>query len=57
MLNDDRLIRHEMHADPDRQVSDDLRHLLLQGLAELQEVCACLHPDCECDRWLAVEAK
>ena len=44
-----------MHADADRQVGHDLRHLLLQSLAELEEVGAGLHPDGESDRGLALE--
>ena len=56
LLDDHWLIRHQMDPNPDRQVGQDLRHFLLQGLAELQEVCTCFHPDRECDGWLAVEA-
>ena len=55
LLDDDRLIGDEMHADADRQFADDLDHLLLQRLAELQQVRAGLHADGKADGRLAVE--
>ena len=57
LLDDDGLIGHEVHADADRQLADDPVHLLLQRLAELQQVGAGLHADGEADRGLAVEAE
>ena len=54
MLDDDRLIGDQMNADADRQVGNDLRHLLLQRLAEVKQVCAGLHADGKPDCRLAV---
>src|ERR1700682_3382060 len=45
-----------MNSQADRLLSQDLRHFLLQRLAELQQVRAGLHPDRERDGGLAVEA-
>ena len=56
LLDDHWLIRHQMDPNPDRQVGHDLRHFLLQSLAELQEVRAGLHSDRERDGRLTVEA-
>ena len=44
-----------MHADADGQFADDLVHLLLQRLAEVQQVRAGLHADGKADGGLALE--
>ena len=55
LLDHDGLIGHEVHADADGQFADDLVHLLLQRLAELQQVRAGLHADGKADGRLALE--
>src|SRR5262245_57759073 len=54
-LDDDRLIRHLVHSDPDWQLANDLVHLLLQGLAEMQNVGAGFHVDREADGRLSID--
>src|SRR4029453_5153753 len=54
LLHDDWLIRHLMHSDPNRQIANDRVHLLLQGLAEVQNVGAGFHVDAEADGRLAI---
>ena len=57
VLDDHRLIRDQMDSHADRQVGCNLRHFLLQSIAELQEIGARLHPDGESNGGLTVEAK
>jgi hypothetical protein len=46
-----------MHSDPDRQLANDRVHLLLQGLAEVQNVGAGLHSNREADGRLSIHTK
>ena len=53
LLNHHRLVRDEVHADADRQVADDAVHLVVQRLAEFEQVGTGLHPDGQTDGRLA----
>ena len=57
LLDDHRLVGDQMHADADRQLADDPVHLVVQRLAELEQIGAGLHADGQPDRRLAVEAE
>ena len=57
LFDDLRLVGDEMHAHADREIGDDLGHLPLQRLAEVEQVGTGLHADGEPDRGLAVEAE
>ena len=54
-LDNDRLVSDEMRLDADRQMSDDLLHLVRHGLAEDQVVATLRHRDGQPDRRFAVE--
>src|SRR4029450_7313176 len=54
LLHDDWLIRHLMHSAPDRQIANDRVHLLLQSLAEVQNVGPGFHVDREADGRLSI---
>jgi len=45
VLDNNGLVGDEMNSQADRLLSQDLRHLLFQRLAEFQQVSARLHPD------------
>ncbi|MNF62733.1 hypothetical protein D3C84_444180 [compost metagenome] len=51
------LVRHLVHANPHRQVRGELIHACVQGLAELLNVAARLHGNCQANGWLAIEAE
>ena len=54
-LDNDRLVSDEMRLDADRQMRDDLLHLVRHGLAEDQVVATLRHRDGQPDRRFAVE--
>jgi hypothetical protein len=57
VLHELRLIRDQVHADPDRKARLDPSHAGLQRVAEPEEVGARAHGDGEADRRLAVHAE
>ena len=57
LLDHHRLVGDEMHPDADRQLADDPVHLVVQRLAELEQVGPGLHADGQPDRRLALVAE